>query len=261
MSTLEKFKNFVFTKSFVVNIVAIIVSLFLVVLLLKWYLGSTTNHGEKIEVPNVIGKNEKDLSRVLGANELLYEVSESVYDPNKPDGTILAQDPQPSKVTNVFVKSGRTIRVKISKRTQLVDMPILVDKSERFAANVLNSRGFKYRIEYKPSVESAGAVLEQLYQGKKVIDGQKLPIGSVITLIVGKRAEAMDVELPDLVGMSVCAAKSRLNGAPYVTINLVCESCVTAADSCNAIINLQSPEYIEGRFIPGASTITVHASK
>ena len=261
MSTLDKVKNLVFSKKFLVNIVAIIVSLFLVVLLLKWYLGATTNHGEKIEVPNVVGKNEKDLAKVLGTIDLLYEVSESVYDPNKPDGTILAQDPQPSKLTNVLVKGGRTIRVKISKRTQLIDLPILVDKSERFASNVLNSRGFKYRVEYKPSVESAGAVLEQLYQGKKVTEGQKLPIGSVITLIVGKRAEAIDVELPDLVGLSVCAAKARLNAAPYVVINLVCESCVTAADSCNAIISLQSPEYIEGRYIPGASTITVHASK
>lgn len=261
MSTLQKVKNLVLTKKFAINIIAIFASLFLFIFLLNVYLGFSTSHGEKIEVPNLIGKNEKELSRILGTLELEYEVSETVYDPSKPSGTILDQDPHPSKSTNVFIKKGRAIRVKVSKNTQMVDLPILVEKSERFAINVLNSRGFKYRIEYKPSVESAGAVIEQLYQGKKVEAGKKVPIGSLITLIIGKRAEAMDVELPDLVGLTVCDAKSRLSGAAYINIVLVCNNCNTAADSCSAIVNLQSPEYLEGKYVSGSSSITLHATK
>ncbi len=261
MSTLSKIKNLVFSKSFLVNIIAIIGSLFIVIILLNIYLKSSTSLGEKIEVPNLVGKNEANLGSILGGVDLLYEVSESVYDPSKPDGTVLAQDPKPSKITNVFVKSGRTIRVKVSKNTQVIDLPVLIDKSERFATNILNSRGFKYRIEYKPSVESAGAVIDQLYQGKRITEVKKVPIGAVITLIIGKRAETMDVLLPNLVGLNVCEAKSRLSGMPYINLVLICQDCATAADSCNALINLQTPEYFEERFIPGASTITVHASK
>ncbi len=261
MSTLEKVKNLIFTKRFALNIMAIVASLLVFVFLLKFYLGVSTAHGEKIEVPNLIGKNEKDLVNILGQIDLEYEVSETVYAPEKPEGTIISQDPLPSKETNVFIKKGRAIRVKISKKSQLIDLPVLVDKSERFAVNVLNSRGFKYRIEYKPSVESAGAVIEQLYSGKKVIEGQKIPIGSMITLIVGKRADAIDIELPDLVGRSICDAKSRLSGSAYINLVVICDNCATASDSCNAIVNLQSPEYLEGKYVSGSSTITIHASK
>ncbi|MEZ4891091.1 MAG: PASTA domain-containing protein [Crocinitomicaceae bacterium] len=53
--------------------------------------------------------------KLLGLMEELgleYEVSESVYDPSKPEGTILFQDPLPTSKSKLAVKSGRTIRIK-----------------------------------------------------------------------------------------------------------------------------------------------------
>ena len=59
---------------------------------LKSCLNSTTNHGEKIEVPNLIGKNSNNVKQLLAGTGLSFEVLDSIYAPSKTVGTILEQD-------------------------------------------------------------------------------------------------------------------------------------------------------------------------
>lgn len=258
---ITKIKNFVFTKRFLKNFLLLIGVYILIVFVLNLYLNFYTNHGEKVEVPNLVGKNEKQIASLLESLDLNYEVSESVYDPSKPEGTIIEQDPAPTSQTTVSVKEDRTIRIKISKKTQLVEVPNCVNKSERFAENSLKSRGFKCRIEYTPSVESAGAVIQQKYNGKDIQEKQKIAIGSTITIVVGKNSLNEAIPIPDLMNLTICDVKSRLSSATGIQLVVICNNCVTSADSCSAIVNSQSPEYIEGGIIAPGTTITVHATK
>lgn len=261
MSLGTKFKNFFFSKKFLINLILLGLTYVVIVLVVKWYLGNYTDHGRKIAVPNLIDKNEKQIGQIVSNLGLKYEISESVYDPSKPDGTVLHQDPAPSELSDVYVKEDRTIRVKISKKTQLVEMPNCVDKSQRFAENSLKSRGFKYKIEYKPSAESAGAVMEQLYKGKVISEKEKIPIGSTIVLVVGKSAYGEEIPTPNLMDLTICDVKSRLSVVPNINLVVICDGCATSVDSCSARVYSQSPEYIEGGVISGGSTITVHATK
>jgi beta-lactam-binding protein with PASTA domain len=261
MSLVTKLKNFLFSKKFLVNLGLLVLAYILIVFVTKWYLDSYTDHGQKIEVPNLVGKNEKQIGSIVKGIGLSYEIAESIYDPSKPDGTILSQDPTPSNQSDIFVKEGRIIRVKISKKTQLIEIPSCVDKSQRFAENILKSRGFKVRIEYKPSTESAGAVIQQLYKGKPIEKNDKITIGSTITLVVGKNTLGEAMPIPNLMDLTICDVKSRLSAVADIHLMVVCDGCATSADTCAARVFSQSPEYIEGGLISGGATITVHAIK
>jgi len=258
---MKKLKNFIISQRFLINLCLLLLIYFLLIFSFRRYLTSYTDHGVKVSVPNLIGKNEQQIDPLLMHLNLRYEISEIVYDPSQPEGTIIGQDPKPSRETDLFVKQGRIIRIKISKKTQLIEVPDCVDKSQRFAEKILSSRGFRYRIEYQPSIEASGAVMRQLYLNRELKEKEKLKIGSTITLVVGQQSVGETLLVPELTDITICEAKNRLYDMPTVQLMVICDNCLTSEDSCSAIIFSQNPEYLEGATFTSGSTITVHASK
>lgn len=261
MVLLQKIKHFVWTKRFLKNFLILIGVYLLLYMLLQWYLSSKTNFGQKIEVPNLIGKNAKNVTALMGDLPLEVEILDSIYDPTKVEGTILEQDPMPTKKTAVYVKEGRKIRLRVSKRTQLIEMPNLVFKSQRFAESVLRNREFKYRIEYRPSTEADGAVIQQLYKGKPIKEGTRIPIGSTVKLIIGRNEVGIPLELPNLSGLSIVDARNRVAAMTNMELFIVCPDCLTKADTLAAHVRSQSPEFTEGAVIASGSSITIYATK
>ena len=241
--------------------IGILLAYVLIFFVYKGYLNSKTHIGQKIEVPNLVGKNQNNLSNLLENTDLGYMILDSIYEPTKVEGTILEQDPEASEISDVYVKEGRIIKVTVSKRSQLVEMPDLVDKSQRFAENILRSRKFRYKLEYQPSRESHGAVLDQLYKGRPISPETKLPIGSRITLIVGRDETGVSVTLPNLYGLTIVQARVRVDSIQNISFLPVCPTCLTSADSLTAIIHSQSPEYSEGAIVSTGTTISVFAEK
>lgn len=260
MTLLKKIGNFIWSKTFGINLGVLIILYIGIFLVTKSCIKSRTNHGQKIDVPNLIGKNQNNLKNLLGTSGLKVEVLDSIYDPTKVEGTILEQDPAATSISNVFVKEGRTIKIRVSKRTQLVEMPSLVNKSQRFAESVLRNRSFKYRLEYKPSSESHGAVMEQLYKGKPIEEGKKIPIGSTIKLIVGRNEQGVPVELPNLAGLTIVEAKERVESMLNMEFILACPSCLTKNDSLVARVQSQSPEWSEGAVVASGGAVSVYAA-
>lgn len=261
MKFFQKLKAFVWSKHFLKHSLFILLAYFLVISILVFYLDSYTNHGVKIDVPNVVGLKTSSAQPKLEALELKIEVLDSVYRPELAIGTIVSQDPLPTSKSLVCVKPGRIIRVQVSKKSRLVEMPSLIDKSERMAESVLKNRGLKYRKNYVPTSESNGAVLKQLYNGKEIKEGTRIPVGSVITLVVGQNNTAQPVTVIDLIGLTISDAKARLSGISLQISVGVCDGCTNAADSTNAVIYSQSPEFIEGVTVPSGTTIMVSAEK
>lgn len=257
----KKFRSFVWSKHFLKHSAYILGIYIVVIFILVQYLDYYTNNGEKIAVPNLTGLNANKAKLKLEELDLKIELLDSVYRPDLPTGTIISQDPQPTSKSTVYVKSGRIIRVQVSKKNRMIEMPGLIDRSERFAESVLKNRGLKYTKQYVPTNEANGAVLKQLYKGKAIKEGQRLPVGSVITLIIGQNDASEPVEIPDLVGMTISAAKGRLGGTSLSLLIGSCEGCLTAEDSTSATIHSQSPEYMEGVTAPAGTTITVSAGK
>ena len=261
MELLKKLKAFVISVYFLKNIGLILLVHLLVIGGLILFLNSKTSHGEKISVPSLYGKNVNTIQGIVSANGLRYEVLDSIYAPDKPAGTIISQDPRPSDSTDVYVKEGRIIRVRVSKKSRLVEMPSLIDKSQRFAESVLKNRGLKYTITYESTREADGAVLGQKYRGLDIEDGRKIPIGSTISLIVGRNLGGMPLQIPDLRCLTINEARERLSSMNSLSLFESYRDCQTAADSASAKVVSQNPEYIEGLLSPAGSTITILLEK
>jgi beta-lactam-binding protein with PASTA domain len=261
MKFFQKLKAFVWSRHFLKHTIFIVLTYIIVVSIVVIYLDQYTNHGEKIDVPNVVGLKTSSAQSKLEALELKIEVLDSVYKPELAAGTIISQDPLPTSKSLVYVKPGRIIRVQVSKKSRLVEMPSLIDKSERISESILKNRGLKYRKTYVPTSESNGAVLRQLYNGREIKEGTKIPVGSTITLVVGQNNEAQPVTVIDLIGLTISDAKARLSGVSLQISVGACDGCTNAADSTNAVIYSQSPEFIEGETVPSGTTIMVSAEK
>ncbi len=257
----KKIINFITSKQFLFNLLAIVFVYVVGIWALKTYLNSKTHFAQKIEVPNLIGDNQNNIAEKLKNAHLNFEVLDSIYDPTKVEGTILEQDPLPTDSTGIFVKENRVIKIRVSKRTQLIEMPDLIDKSQRFAESILINRNFRYKLEYKPSSEAHGAVIEQLYKGKPITAKTKLPIGSRITLVVGRDESGVTLTLPNLYGLTLEEAKMRVENMGSIEFLPVCPDCITSADSLMARVVSQSPEYTEGGVISSGTTISVYATK
>jgi len=260
MGIFQNIKAFVKTKQFFKHLGLIILAYFTVIIFVIYYLDSYTSHGQKIEVPNLVGKNVSSVQSILDELDLEYEVVEVKYDPKKIKGTILGQDPRATSLSSVFVKEGRIIRLKISKATDLVEMPDLISKSERFALQVLKNRGLKYEIEYKKSSESDGAVLNQKFKGRVIKSGEKIAIGSVIVLTVGRNEGGEPVQVPNLFGLTIEEAQVIFANTSGLTLFTVCPDCLTQSDSLRARIESQAPDFEESVLSPFGTTVTVYAN-
>ena len=261
MNTLKKLGNYIWNRKFLKQFLIILAIYVVGFLIFRFCVNSSTNSGQKIEVPNLIGKNQNNLKNLLAESELEYEVLDSIYDPSKVEGTILNQDPEATSISKVYVKEGRKIKIRVSKRTQLVEMPALVDKSQRFAESVLRNRKFRFTLVYRASPEAHGAVIEQLYQGKKIEAGRKIPIGSKIQLIVGRNEAGVPQDMPDLTGLTIEEAKRRVEGMLNMSFSVSCEPGYSKSDSLKARVVSQSPEFVEGARVASGTTISVFATK
>lgn len=259
MEFLQKLRSFIWTRHFLKHTGLIFLTYFVIVGITILYLDSYTNHGQKIRVPNLVGSNAGKSRALLEELDLKMELLDSVYRPELPAGTVLAQDPTPTSKSSVYVKEGRIIRVQVSKRTQMVEMPYLVGRSQRFVESVLKNRGLKFKVKYRPSSESNGAVLQQLYKGGSIKEGRRIPVGSTITIVVGKSAGGQPVQIPNVYGATISEARGTLSAVSLNMLVGLCEGCTNGQDSTSAYIYYQSPEYIEGILVPAGTTVTVSA--
>ena len=256
----NKFKIFFrnpWVKLILINLGLGILFYFIVIFSTIKYLDVYSNHGEEIAVPNLVGKKSSVAKMQLEEMGLSYEILDSIYDPSLPNGIVKQQMIEPTSISKVKVKENRIIGLRLSKKTELTEMPDLVFKHVDFAQGILENRGFSSRIQYKPTKEANGSVLDQKYNGKSITKGTRIPIGSEITLIVGQNEVGVLVDLPNVVGMNYQDALSLLGSKGLESISTICNDCETLQDTLSAVVFGQSPEYIPEKTVERAQQIVV----
>lgn len=259
---MKKFFKFFVSKIFLINLGLLILVWVGVVWGQLAYLESFTRHGQKIEVPNFYGVHKDALGDLVSGKGIEYEIVDSVYTTDHPPGVVIFQYPEPTDSTSVYMKEGRVIKLRLSKRTKLVVMPKLSGKvSKRIAESLLESKGLTYTIDYKldPNVSGEGQVLEQLYKGEPIDSGVLVPIGSRIELVVSKGIGGREVPLPDFTGMSYSSVK-KISGNFSLKI-VECSSCITEDDKVNARVVKQLPIGGEELTALSGSTIEIWLEK
>lgn len=212
------------------------IALILIMLLFNVYLPSTTNHGESITVPDVVGFSTEDLDEFLLKRNLRYEISDSIYSNQYPPLTVLQQFPKPG----AKVKENRKIYISINREEPpKISMPDLTIGSLKNAEAVLESFELKRgQIIYEPDL-ALNRVLEQHYQGKPVEPGTKLPKGSVIDLVVGDGLGKSNFIIDNFVGMPLDEAKTGIAGQNLRVGTIINEN---EASEENGIVMRQFPE-------------------
>lgn len=169
-------------KSLLINITIMVVSGTVLVLFFFYiYLPNKTNHGETITVPNVIEANYADLEDLLTGKDLRYEVNDSIYDSKYPPNTVLRQFPK----AGANVKEGRKVFVTLNKsEVPTIQFPNFKGKSLTHVKAVMSNLDLKLGKIRRRTGPYFNLVLEVRYLGEPIEEGQEIPKGSELDIVV-----------------------------------------------------------------------------
>ncbi len=168
-----------------------------------------TRHGARRIVPDFAGVKLDDARRIARERSLDIHVNDSLFVPAYEGGIVLDQLPE----GGVEVKPGRTVYVTINAcRQKRVPVPYVAGRSLRQAKNMLEIAGLEIaELVYRPDI-ATNYVLEERLEGVRITETSRVEaeMGSGVTLHVGVEPGHGTTVVPQIVGLSLRDAKSRL---------------------------------------------------
>lgn len=185
--TIKEFFSFKQNKFFWVNVIAMIAVVIGVTLGILKGIDIYTHHGEAVVVPDVKGLSLAEAQKIFSDRKLNCVVSDSNYVKSLPAGCILEYNP----TAGLRVKEGRTIYLTINTlNIPLQEVPDVADNSSaRQAEARLLAAGFKLTANDSIPGEKDW-VYEVRYKGMPLGMKAKVPVGAVLTLVIGNGREA-----------------------------------------------------------------------
>lgn len=236
-------KEFFKSKIFITNAIAVLAITILLILFGMFFLWIYTDHGESVQIPDLKGRTSTEVADILDRIDLRFEIQDSVYSLETAPGTVLDQFPKPGQK----VKENRTVFITLSAVSQeMISMPQLTDISFRQATNLIEGAGLiAGNIEYKPS-EFPNLVLEQKVNGRIVREGEMIPKGSVVDLVLGTEGDATSSKVPTLFGNDLAEAQLKIQEA-FLNLGTVTydESFTSEEEKTKGLIWKQSPDPAE----------------
>lgn len=230
--------KFITSKPLWVNI---LVAMLLAVALV-WTLFSSlkyfTRHGQVLKVPSVAHLPYEQAKKQLEAAGFDVEIQDSVYMDTLAPLAVVKQFPEPDEL----VKVNRTVYLTVNRSVPpTIEMPNLVGMSFRNAELILKQFGLKLGDTLLKPDFAKNAILGQSWKGQDVKPSTKIPMGSVIDLVIGAGLAEVDIDVPDLFGFTYQEAKALIeqNGLSFSSV--VADPDVR--DTANAFIYRQSPDY------------------
>ncbi|GGH68579.1 hypothetical protein GCM10011379_25050 [Filimonas zeae] len=201
-----------------------------------------TKHNKYVKVPHVMGRNVDEAERLLKLQGFDVEIQDSVYLDASPRLSVIKQQPE----GEVTVKTGRTVYLTINRAVApLVDMPDLRGFSYTSARLYLQSLGLKMGdTSYMPDI-AKNAVKEQKINGKPVNPGTKVNMGTSVDFVLGSGVGSTEVNVPDMVGMTVSQARDYASSLSITISTIIPEADGAVTDQENAFITRQKPAPFE----------------
>ena len=177
---------------------------FVVVILFEYIIMPMyTRHNTGQYLMDVQGKTQEEAIAMIEAEDFRAIVSDTMYTNKVAEGIVVDQYPKP----NMKVKTGRTVRLKISTSEKLVFIPNLIGQSLRSAELVLQQAGLLIDTvysEYNPEYPK-GTIA---WQYPKANNTMKKGFGIQVTLSEGLPPDFYQV--PNVIGLSLNQAKEYL---------------------------------------------------
>lgn len=159
----------------------------------------------EVKVPRVVGKTVQEAQIILAEKGLQNKVKEQ-YHPTEPEGIVIAQDYGPNDPP---VKINRVVTLTVSKGADLRTVPNLVKLSIIDARIRLTEAGFEP--EDPPREVNSSEIEKGHVVSQQPAAYVKAPRGSKIVLTVSKGPEPADKKIPDLRGLTVDQARTKLS--------------------------------------------------
>ncbi len=213
------------------------------------WMKSFTRHEEFVQVPDFQNLKSSQVESFSTDKLVRYTIVDSLWDPQKPKGIVLTQDPAPG----TKVKQGRMVYLYTTAVVPpMIAMPKLEDLSQRQAQYICEGYGLK-AVFKEVDDPHRGAVVEQLYNGKRIEPGTPIEKGQSIVLKIGKGDDSnSDISVPNLIGLTFRQARGKLID---MHLDWMVVPDATVKDTLNAIVYEQNPAPGSGRKIIPGSTI------
>ena len=178
-----KFLRKLFGNYIVRHLMAMVLVVILLCVGIGFGLDAYTHHGEGIVVPDLKGMTYEKAYALLDEKGLAIVVNDSGYNKQLPANSVLAQTP----AFGQKVKQGHIIYVTVnSPHSPTFAIPDIVDNSSlREAEARLMAMGFRLTAPQLIDGEKDW-VYGILCQGRRISNGDRIPIDYPLTLMVGK---------------------------------------------------------------------------
>ena len=178
----NKFSNFIKRHPIISAIISILIVDILLLVIASFGLGWFTNHNQYQIVPELKGMNVAEAAAKLRQSNLVFEISDSIFEASTSPGNIIIQTPKAGSK----IKNNRTIYVTIrSFSTQQVSIPSIVDLSLRQGMSMLQAAGFKNIVVEKIPSEYSDLIYDLKMNGLSLSPGDKVPVNANLTIVVG----------------------------------------------------------------------------
>jgi len=187
MSIIQFVKSKLFFKQILIAFVGLIVFVFVIKIALRF----STNHNQKIEVPNLSKLSIEEAALKLSELDLDYIVIDSAsYNPEFPKFSVIEQNPEAGE----FVKEKRKIYLTLNpSRYRDVMIPNLNGRTKRQAISELRAIGFKVSQDFIYVNDIGKDVVRGMRHNGKILNpNDKLQKNSEITLVLGDGGMGQD---------------------------------------------------------------------
>jgi beta-lactam-binding protein with PASTA domain len=180
MSIIQFFKSKTFFKQIAFAIIGVVVFVFF----LKFWLNVTTNHDQRIQVPDLHKLTITEAERTLKELNLDFVVKDSArYNPTYPKKSVIEQNP----LAGAFVKEKRKIYLSLNpSKYRDITIPNLNGRTKRQAISELQAIGFIVGTNFTYVNDIGKDVVRGLrHKGQIVNANDKLEKNSIIQLVLG----------------------------------------------------------------------------
>jgi beta-lactam-binding protein with PASTA domain len=205
-----------------------------------WFTRCYTQHGSTVPVPKLTGL-QLDEAKSIAKSKGFSIVIDSSFNVHERPFTILKQNPE----ENTQVKKNRTLYITINKgNPESVELPSLTgnDDLEGYSRQ-LSNYGIKTNvIKVFNNKLDPNTILDIVHNRdtitSQVGNGVRVPMGSILTMIVSTRGDA-EIGIPNLVCMRYTEAKALLSSY-RLSVGTVTKD-PTVSNDAVAFIMSQSP--------------------
>lgn len=219
------------------NILAAIAIALIIFFIFIFSLNWLTHHNQAKSVPFVQGRSFEEAKQTLEAAGFEVVIQDSLYIDTAKPLSVLKQIPDADEL----VKVNRTVYLTINRAVPpMVEMPNLVGYSYRSAEMALKNANLRVGDTSFRNDFGKNSVLEQRYKGAVIKPGDKIRMGSAISLVLGNGVGNRQFPVPLMIGLTLCEAKTLAEAQGLIIGSIIAGADVK--DSCNAFVYRQRPE-------------------